>query len=564
MTARKSRPARSPHGPPPPELLSRPQGDRLSAGLPSPGGFPAGHRKRITRGAVRIDPWSSDAYSRPASTSARCAASWACPRSSRPTRSARPTRRPRHRRRRPSTAPTYRSSRRPGHLAATSTRRCTCAAAPAAATGSATRSPTSPRSSARAARSRRRPGGAGRPSTCPTATCRCTRTSLSEGAASLLPDDDRPPCSGPSTSTPTAAPSAVDAGARPGAQPGQARLRRACRRQPTPGRLARADRAAARDRRPARPPAGCAGAPSTCRCPSRSSSPTATAGGWCCARRLPVEEHNAQISLLTGMAAADIMLAGGIGLLRTMPAPEAGGGAAAAGRRRARWACTGRTARARARCIAGLDPASPRARRVHRPGGRADARRRRTPPSTATLPEQPEHGGVAAAYAHVTAPLRRLADRYATEVCLALHDGPDGARLGPRGAAAAARGDGEHRPGRLGGRAGRDRPGRGGAAGATGWARPSTRPSLDVDAPPNGKSRPRPPGGTVALDAPPVRARCLGDLPLGERVRVRLVTADPADPHADRAACLPTSRPDAAAAGISQRSALLPDDGLRG
>lgn len=39
------------------------------------------------------------------------------------------------------------------------------------------------------------------------------------------------------------------------------------------------------------------------------------------------------------------------------------------------------------------------------------------------VPQQPEHGGVAAAYAHVTAPLRRLADRFATEVCLALHEG---------------------------------------------------------------------------------------------------------------------------------------------
>jgi hypothetical protein len=31
----------------------------------------------------------------------------------------------------------------------------------------------------------------------------------------------------------------------------------------------------------------------------------------------------------------------------------------------------------------------------------------------------------------------------------------------------------------------------------------------------------------VALDDPPVRARCAGELPLGERVRVRLAVADP-------------------------------------
>jgi exoribonuclease R len=34
-------------------------------------------------------------------------------------------------------------------------------------------------------------------------------------------------------------------------------------------------------------------------------------------------------------------------------------------------------------------------------------------------------------------------------------------------------------------------------------------------------------GGTVAVDDPPVRARCEGALPLGERIRVRLITADP-------------------------------------
>ena len=47
---------------------------------------------------------------------------------------------------------------------------------------------------------------------------------------------------------------------------------------------------------------------------------------------------------------------------------------------------------------------------------------------------------------------------------------------------------------------------------------------LDVDEP----SQHRPPGGTVAVDDPAVRARCLGKLPLGERIPVRLTTADPA------------------------------------
>jgi exoribonuclease R len=44
-------------------------------------------------------------------------------------------------------------------------------------------------------------------------------------------------------------------------------------------------------------------------------------------------------------------------------------------------------------------------------------------------PEQAVHSGVAAPYAHVTAPLRRLVDRFGTEVCLALCAGrePDAA-----------------------------------------------------------------------------------------------------------------------------------------
>jgi exoribonuclease R len=47
---------------------------------------------------------------------------------------------------------------------------------------------------------------------------------------------------------------------------------------------------------------------------------------------------------------------------------------------------------------------------------------------------------------------------------------------------------------------------------------------LDVD----GTPAKRPPGGTVAIDDPAVRARCLGVLPLGERIPVRLTVADPA------------------------------------
>ncbi|MFC8848176.1 MULTISPECIES: RNB domain-containing ribonuclease [unclassified Micromonospora] len=241
---------------------------------------------------------------------------------------------------------------------------------------------------------------------------------------------------------------------------------------------------------------------------------------------VPMEEHNAQISLLTGMAAADIMLAGRIGLVRTMPPPRPEAVArlrTAAAPLGVHWPDDVGVGAV----LAGLDASEPRGAAFVDQA----AELMRGAAYTAfdgAVPEQPQHGGVAAAYAHVTAPLRRLADRYATEVCLALHAGrpvPDWARAAlprlpqvmaatDRAAGAATRGAIElaeavllaHRVGET-----------------------FDAAVLDVDAPPNGQPRPgRQPGGTVALDVPPVRARCTGLLPLGERVRVRLVTADPA------------------------------------
>ncbi|SCL16612.1 Exoribonuclease R [Micromonospora nigra] len=239
----------------------------------------------------------------------------------------------------------------------------------------------------------------------------------------------------------------------------------------------------------------------------------------------PMEEHNAQISLLTGMAAADLMLAGRIGLLRTMPPPKP----EAVERLRAAAAPLGvhwPDGAGPGEVIAALDPTRPRTAAFVDQA----AELMRGAAYTAfdgELPEQPAHGGVAAAYAHVTAPLRRLVDRYATEVCLALHEGrevPDWVRAAlpklpetmaatDRTAGAATRGAIElaeavlleHRVGET-----------------------FDAAVLDVDVPPDGRARPgRPLGGTVALDDPPVRARCVGELPLGERVRVRLVRADP-------------------------------------
>jgi exoribonuclease R len=132
----------------------------------------------------------------------------------------------------------------------------------------------------------------------------------------------------------------------------------------------------------------------------------------------PVETWNAQVSLLTGMAAARIMLDGGIGLLRTLPPPHPDDIVKlrlAAHALRIDWpADVGY-----ADFIRGLDARSPRhvammtsSTSVLRGSGYVAF--------DGVAPPQPLHSAIAAPYAHVTAPLRRLADRYAGEACVAL------------------------------------------------------------------------------------------------------------------------------------------------
>jgi exoribonuclease R len=132
----------------------------------------------------------------------------------------------------------------------------------------------------------------------------------------------------------------------------------------------------------------------------------------------PVETWNAQISLLTGMAAARLMIRGNVGLLRTLPPPASDA--------IARLRLTARAldipwpdAESYPDFIRTLDPRKPRhvammtsCTTVLRGAGYAAF--------SGALPEQAQHSALAAPYAHVTAPLRRLADRYAGEICLAL------------------------------------------------------------------------------------------------------------------------------------------------
>ena len=138
---------------------------------------------------------------------------------------------------------------------------------------------------------------------------------------------------------------------------------------------------------------------------------------------LPVEDWNAQVSLLTGMAAARIMIDGDIGLFRTLEPPEPRDveslrrSALVLGVEWPEGARYGDVVRA-------LDPRRPghaafavRASRLFRGAGYAVWRRADGPP--------PVHAAIAAPYAHVTAPLRRLCDRVANEVVLALVAGAE-------------------------------------------------------------------------------------------------------------------------------------------
>jgi exoribonuclease R len=238
-------------------------------------------------------------------------------------------------------------------------------------------------------------------------------------------------------------------------------------------------------------------------------------GGWTLALRgdLPVEQWNAEISLLTGRCAAGLMLEGGVGLLRTLPPPRPQDVA------RLRLLAPALGDAGPGLVIAGLDPT--------RPGHAAFLeeavillRGAAYTPFDGAPPQQPGHSGVGAPYAHVTAPLRRLVDRFTTEVCLALAAGG-----GPRQELRAAL---PQLPALMAVSDRRTRDVERAAVDATeAWllhgreGQSFSAVVVDTD------GGPAPRKGTVVLDDLAVRGRCTGDeLSPGTRVRVRLADAD--------------------------------------
>ncbi len=134
--------------------------------------------------------------------------------------------------------------------------------------------------------------------------------------------------------------------------------------------------------------------------------------------RLAVEDWNEQISLLTGMAAAQLMVQAKVGLLRTLPEPEP--------QAIQRLRITAKaldivwpSEQSYPNFIRSLDPSKDAhvamltaCTTVLRGAGYAAF--------DGALPAQPMQWALAAEYTHATAPLRRLVDRYTGEICVAL------------------------------------------------------------------------------------------------------------------------------------------------
>jgi exoribonuclease R len=138
---------------------------------------------------------------------------------------------------------------------------------------------------------------------------------------------------------------------------------------------------------------------------------------------VPAEDWNAQISLMTGMAAAELMLGAKIGILRTLPPADEG---------------SLRRFRHQARALGVPWPEKQNYGEFLRSLDREDPKQLALiyeatglfrgagyTPFDGEAPAQPEHAAVASTYAHVTAPLRRLVDRFGLALCAAISAGEE-------------------------------------------------------------------------------------------------------------------------------------------
>jgi exoribonuclease R len=165
--------------------------------------------------------------------------------------------------------------------------------------------------------------------------------------------------------------------------------------------------------------------------------------------RLPSEDWNAEISLLAGTVAAAVMLRHRVGLLRTMAGADpyrvdvlrrAAVGLGVS------WPPT-TSYEEFARDLRPTDPA--RAALLEQ--ARGVMGRAGYVAFSGEVPEQHVHAGLATPYAHTTAPLRRLADRYVLDLLIELEAGrePDAAAVETLGKLPGAMDEAESRAGQV-------------------------------------------------------------------------------------------------------------------
>ncbi|MGO4143870.1 RNB domain-containing ribonuclease [Paenarthrobacter sp. YAF11_1] len=247
---------------------------------------------------------------------------------------------------------------------------------------------------------------------------------------------------------------------------------------------------------------------------------------------LPVEDWNAQISLMTGMAAAQLMLEGKVGILRTMPAPDERSlqhfkrQTTALGKPWDGQVSYGEYLRT-------LDASDPKQLAILHSAGTLFRGAGYTP-FDGEVPDTVIQAAIGAPYAHTTAPLRRLIDRFVLVICEALSNNkeiPPWARDAlpslPEIMAAS-----DQVAGRLE-RAALDTVEAALVANHVGQefdavvisgSKPSNGNSNGNGNRTNGNGSG--PYGVVQIAEPAVTARCDGELESGTKVRVRLVKAD--------------------------------------
>jgi exoribonuclease R len=227
----------------------------------------------------------------------------------------------------------------------------------------------------------------------------------------------------------------------------------------------------------------------------------------------PSEDWNAQLSLMTGMAAAELMIGAKVGILRTMPEPEQW----ATDKFRRQTVALGRPwldSQPYGEYLRDLDASDPKQLAIMHAAG-ALFRGAGYTAFDGTVPTGLVQAAVGTSYAHTTAPLRRLVDRFVLVVCEAIAAGteiPQWAREAlPALPGLMAHSSGvtsqfEHR-----------------AIDTVEAAVLSTRVGDVFDATVISLSKT---GGSIQLTEPAVTAHCNGALTNGSVIRARLTQAD--------------------------------------